>query len=481
MDKHLEGAHVMTPDRTDGVVPADGRRAGRGEAVVTGMGFCLPGPLEPVFTPLDLWAVASRGGSCLTRDEIYYGSVNLSDEMFAQRLPDIPPFFSRHYTKAHRYGLVSLAEACADARLDMRAGDLREAAVLVGRGGVDANVDSYLSVLRADPSRTTGLEAMELFVAAEQAVTPSDVALVQSALTRSTGPCFTVSCGCASSAVQIGTALRLIAGREVDIAVVTGVDVFNLDLIQNIQRLLSGSQTAYETVRTESMPDLLPSFTGLMRPYDKRAVSINHGEGAATVVLESREHALQRGARVYAQVLSQAMTRDGLANPLAADETGSELTAAVRKCLAGHCTIDQVRYIHGGSDGNVVVTAFESNAVRELYGRAASGALMTSQEACFGHNGAPSGALGVALTSLMLRRGAVCPTANCEFPDPSLPFDPVPGTRPRRLDFEYALSLNYQVGGVKSAILLRREEPSVPGPARPAHRTRHDGQDEGEL
>jgi 3-oxoacyl-[acyl-carrier-protein] synthase II len=426
------------------------------------MGFCLPGLREPVFTAEDLWGVASRGDSCLVHDEVYYGSVKLSEEMFAQRLPDIPPFFSRHYTTAHRYGLVSLAEACADAGLSTRAGDLGEAAVLVGRGGVDANIDSYLSVLRADPGRISGLEAMELFVAAEQAVTPSDVALVQAALTCSNGPCFTVSCGCASSAVQIGTALGLIASREVDIAVVTGVDVFNLNLIQNIQRLLQGSQMAYETVRSDGMPDLLPSFTQPMRPYDERAECINHGEGSATVILESREHALRRGARVYARVLSQAMTRDGLANPLAADETGSELVAAVRKCIADHCRIDQVRYIHGGSDGNVTVTAFEANAVRTLYGEAAGELLMTSQEGCFGHNGAPAGALGVALTSLMLQRGAVCPTANCEIPDPMLPFNPVPGTRAVPLDFEYALSLNYQMGGVKSAILLRRDQPQAP-------------------
>ena len=430
----------------------------RHDVVVTGMGFCLPGKTLPVFTAEDLWSVASCGDSCLMHDEVYFGSVNLTAEMFEERLPDIPPFFSRHYTSAHRFGLVSFAEACANAGLDPGAGDLAEAAILVGRGGVDANIESYQSVLGADPERTPALDALELFVAAQQAVTPSDVALVQSALTRSTGPCFTVSCGCASSAVQIGTALRLIAGGEIAVAAVTGVDVFNMALIQNIQRLLRGSQTCYEAMRSDGMPEILPSFDALMRPYDRRADCINHGEGSATVILESRQHAVQRGAHIYGRVLSQAVTRDGLANPLAADESGSQLVSAVHKCLAGHCEIDEVRYVHGGSDGNVVVTAFEANAIRTLYGPAASDLLMTSQEGCFGHNGAPAGCLGVALTLLMLERQEVCPTANCELPADGLPFDPVPGTRPRPLHSEYALSFNYQVGGVKSAILLGREE-----------------------
>ncbi|MFE0377865.1 beta-ketoacyl synthase N-terminal-like domain-containing protein [Streptomyces inhibens] len=427
-------------------------RDARRSAVVTGAGFCLPGQAEPVFTADDVWNIAANGQSCLQRNEVYYGSVELTQEMFDERLPDVPPFFSRHYTSAHRFGLVSMAEACLDAGLSFRDGALSEAAILVGRGGVDANIESYFSVLRADPGTTTAPEAMELFVAAQQAVTPSDVALVQGALTRSNGPCYTVSCGCASSAVQIGNARRMIAQGEADIVVVTGVDVFDVHLIQNIQRLLFGAQGSYDSLRTPGMPDLLPSFSSLMRPYDRRADCINHGEGAATVIMESREHAARRGAHIYGQVLSTAMTRDGLANPLACDATGAELVTAVRRCLGDRWSIDDVPYVHGGSDGNVVVTAFEANAISELYGPE-SQVLMTSQEGCFGHNGAPAGCLGVAMTLMMMERGQVCPTANCEQPA-DLPFDPVPGVRTRPLDFDYALTFNYQVGGVKNAILL---------------------------
>ncbi|MFJ1886740.1 MULTISPECIES: beta-ketoacyl synthase N-terminal-like domain-containing protein [unclassified Streptomyces] len=423
------------------------------DAVVTGIGLCLPGSQAPVFTADDLWNIASTGTSCLIKNGVYYGSVDLPDGTLDERVPGIPEFFSRHYTDAHRFGLVSLAQACADAGIEPQR-DLEEAAILVGRGGVDANIDSYLAVLRADPATYPVADALEMFVAAEQAITPSDVALVQGALTRSKATNFTVSCGCASSALQIGNAQRLIAAGEIDIAVVTGVDVFSVTLIRNIQRLLSGAQRAYDTMRSQDMPSLLPSFDALMRPYDRRAECINHGEGSATIVMESREHAFRRDARPYGQVLSQATTRDGLANPLASDESGKALVSAVRRCLGDTWEINQVPYIHGGSDGNVVVTAFEANAIKELYGPASSDLLMTSQEGCFGHNGAPAGCLGVALTLLMMNHGQVCPTANCEQPAQQLTFDPVPGTATRRLDFDYAFSFNYQVGGVKSAILL---------------------------
>lgn len=429
------------------------------DAIVTGMGFCLPGEEHPVFTAGDLWDITSRGATCLDHDGIYYGSVNLTDDMFNERLPHIPPFFSAHYTNAHRYGLVSLTEACTDAQLDIHNGDLNHAAILVGRGGIDANINSYLSVLNADPHTTTAAQAMELFVAAEQAITPSDVALVQGALTQTNGPCYTLSCGCASSALQIGHARTMIRDGEADIVAVTGVDVFNINLIQNIQNLLHGAQHTYNTIRTTDMPTLLPSFNTLMRPYDQHATCINHGEGSATLILESRQHATQRGAHPYGQVLNQTTTRDGLANPLASDHTGKELVNAIRRCLRNH-DITHIPYIHGASDGNPTVTQFEANAITTLYGPTPHNLLMTSHEGTFGHNGAPAGCISTALTLLMMQQQQICPTTNCQQPATNLPFDPIPGTHTRPLTFHHALTLNYQIGGLKSATHLTNNHPT---------------------
>jgi 3-oxoacyl-[acyl-carrier-protein] synthase II len=421
--------------------------------MVTGMGFCLPGDGEPVRTALDLWDVASRGESCLTKNDIYHGSVSLSADDFAKRLPDVPGVFSQYFTAAHRFGLLSLAEAAEDAALDYGAGDLTEAAILVGRGSVDANVDSYLGALRADAETVTALEAMELYFATELGGSPSDVALVQAALTRSVGPCFTVACGCASSAVQLGNAAMMIAADVADIVVVTGVDVFNPDVVRNAQQLLRVAQRLVEVDPATGVAKGLPSFDQPMRPYDQRVGGVNFGEGSATLILESRDHADRRGARAYGRILATASGRDGLAHPLSGDPTGQGIVKVVSKCM-GDRDIRKVPYIHGASDGNEEVTAAEANAVRQLYGPAADGLLVSSHEACFGHNGAPAGNIGVALTLLMMQRGEVCPTANCEQPDADLPFDPVPGMQTRALDFDCALNLTYQVGGVRCASLI---------------------------
>ncbi|HUN35461.1 MAG TPA: beta-ketoacyl synthase N-terminal-like domain-containing protein [Trebonia sp.] len=427
-----------------------GRELGARDVMITGMGFCLPGVDQPVCTAADLWKVASEGRFCLTNDGIYHGSVKIRKEEFRQRVPGIPGTFSKHFTKAQWFGLLSLAEASADAGLNIMAGDLTDAAVLAGRGGIDANIDGYLRALHADAETITAREALDVHVGSEQSASPSDVALVQSALARSTGPSFTVSAGCASSAVQLNSAFLMIGSGLSDIAVVTGTDVFNAELARKAQQLL---RIAQRGMAGTASPEL-PSFDRPMRPYDRRGGCVNFGEGSATLILESREHAVRRGADCYGRMLSGAMARDGLAHPLASDDTGIGLVAAVRRCLGNRWDIAQVPYVHGASDGDAMVTAFECSAIRQLYGPAADGLLMTSQEACFGHNGAPAGCLGVGLTLLMMRHGEVCPTANCEDPAEGLPFDPVPGTKTRPLDFGYALNLTYQIGGVKNAILL---------------------------
>lgn len=429
------------------------------DVLVTGMGFCLPGGAAPdgsagapVFTAGELWNAVSRNRTCLTGGDFRFGAVGLTATQFEDRLPDVPGIFAQHFTPVHRFGLVSLVEACADAKLDLRGGDLAAAAVLAGRGGIDDNVAAYRALTDADPATITRDGAMDLFVGGELGVTPSDVAVVQGAYTRTTGPCFTVSCGCASSAVQLQNAALMIAAGQVDIAVVTGTDTFDLELIRTSRRLLDVLQ---QGGHPEGAPELPPSFQGLMRPYDHRAGSINFGEGSATLVLESRAHAERRGAHAYGRVLGHGMTRDGLPHPLASDASGVGLVDAIRRCL-GDRDAREVPYVHGGSDGDQLVTDFEAAAVRELWGDA--GLLLSSHEGCFGHNGAPAGAIGVGLTLLMMERGEVCPTTNCEQPADGLPFDPVPGPRTRPLDLDLALSLSYQIGGVKTAVLLGRPD-----------------------
>src|SRR5262245_19578372 len=216
------------------------------------MGFCLPGAGRPLCTTDEIWEVVSQGRTMLVRDQIYTGRVEVPEAMFGELSPALPELYARHFTSVHRMALVSMAEACADAKLDAKAGDLVDAAVISGRAGIDTNVPAHVACDAADPATLTIAGAMQLVVGARISGTPADVAMVQSALTRSTGPSFTIVCGCASAAVALGRARELIAAGEADLVLVSGTDAFNTDLLQRHESVL----------RVAERPVLGPAPTG---------------------------------------------------------------------------------------------------------------------------------------------------------------------------------------------------------------------------
>lgn len=429
------------------------------DAVITGMGFCLPGGVDgPVITHDDVWATASTGRSHLDNAGFFHGVVHGVQRVFTERFPDIPARHLRSYAPVHLYGLLALDEACRDAGLDFRAGDLVGAGVLTARAGVDSNYDSYRAWHDADPETISPSDAKSLFVSLVIAGTSSDVGVVQASLCQSTGPTFTVSCGCASSSVLLGIARTLIATDQCDLVVVTGADRFDTERMVHGDRLRQVVEREAVTVKHNSEPPASPRYDRPMRPYDARGDCMNFGDGAVTLIVESREHADRRGARSHGSLLAQATTRGGLGSAVAIDTSGQALTNATMRCLdASGSTLADVAYINGGAEGDPLFIRIESNAVASLYGSRPS-VLVSSQEACFGHSGAPLGNLGAALTLMMMQRRQVCPTANCEQPSEVLTFDPVPGRLTRQLDFDQALSFNYQYGGVTSALLLGRPD-----------------------
>src|SRR5690606_10729924 len=109
-----------------------------------------------------------------------------------------------YYAPVQLYSLISMAEACADAGLDWRAGDLSEAAILAARDGGDCWSQPYADIRNADPYKLTKEEINDLGIRMALTGLPVDVSNVQVSTVCATGPNFTVSNGCTSSAVLLG-------------------------------------------------------------------------------------------------------------------------------------------------------------------------------------------------------------------------------------------------------------------------------------
>ena len=367
------------------------------DVVVTGMGFCLPGLGQAAIT------TAGRLGDRLpgqdrdllpAEDGVYYGSVDLPAEKFAEYFPEIPGIFAAHFTDTHRFGLMSFLEACTDAKLDVRAGALTNAGILVGRGGVDANIAGYLKVLNTEIGDLNILEATSLFIESSIAVTSSDVALAQSAFARTTGPCYTANAGCSSSVRA--DQQRPDADQQRRVRRDRRDRRRQLPLPAAQEGLRPGQDGPgpgrRRAARTNALPDEPIEFDRLMRPYDRRQGCVNYGEGSVTLILESREHAERRGAAIYGQVLDQAITRDGLATP--AGQRPDRRRPRRRGPPAPRRPAGSSRSATCTAAATAAWRTQEAKAIRALFGDRAGDLLMTSQEGCFGHNGAPTGAPG---------------------------------------------------------------------------------------
>lgn len=379
----------------------------------------------------------------------YFGSVTDSVGELRRQLPEVSDSYLGRYAAVHHYALVSMAQALAHADLDWRSGAAREAAVITGRSGVDTIVQAYRSILERDPTELLPDEAKNLFMGLALSGTVTDVANVQASFLRNSGPTYCVSCGCASSALALGEAARLIRSGESDIAVVTGVDAWDLTQARHLDRIRDVMKT---TMRKVSFTEPKLQMDRPMRPYDASSGGFNMGDGAATLVLESRRHAEARGATNQGELLGQVTRRSAGPSALATAGLDEALTRAGQDLIQS-LPWARFDYINGGAQGDEQFNQIESAAVARLFPRRKP--LVSSQEACFGHVASALGIVGAAATVLMIGKRAVAPTAECRTPAPGLTFDPVVGDAPRRVPrLRQALSINYQVGGVASALAL---------------------------
>lgn len=426
------------------------------DTLITGMGFALPGPGGLCATSAEFLDIVSTGACHVENDGVFFGQVRTDIADVKERYPELPVKALKLYSPVQLLGLISMAEACGDAGIDWRSGALSQAAILAARDGGDCWSAQYADILATDRTKATKDEINELGTRLALTGIPMDVANVQVSVVAGTGPNFTVSNGCTSSAVLLGMAHRMIASGEVEVAVVTGADVFGLDFLRHYADLLDryAELSAEEGITVDAMEDAALAMGAQMRPYDKNSPGSNMGSGSITLVVESRAHAERRGATPYSRMLAQRTRRSPQHSAFAIDRAGTGMVQASRDAMEGLVDADQIDYVNGGAEGDRVFHETESNIVHSLFGERATALPVTVQEACFGHNGGPLGGLGVAATSLMIQRDLVFPTAGCVDPDDACRFDPVPGTTARPLRVDHALSFNYTVGMVSSAILL---------------------------
>jgi 3-oxoacyl-(acyl-carrier-protein) synthase len=191
------------------------------------------------------------------------------------------------------------------------------------------------------------------------------------------------------------------------------------------------------------------------KPFDARRDGFILSEGAATMVLESLDHALERGAPIVAEIIGYGNSADAR-DMIAADETGAGAARAMKMALrkAGIAP-EAVDYINAHGTGTPLNDSAETQAIKTIFGAHAYRLAVSSTKSMLGHMMGAAGAVEAIICALASHDGRIPPTINLEQPDPVCDLDYVPNTM-REAQVDVALSNSIGLGGHNSAVILRR-------------------------
>lgn len=193
------------------------------------------------------------------------------------------------------------------------------------------------------------------------------------------------------------------------------------------------------------------------RPFDAERDGFVPCEGAGALIIENEEHALARGARIYAELAGFGCTSDAF-HVVAPPEDGEGAARAMEEALrdAG-MTPGDVSYINAHATSTPLGDTAETNAIKLVFGEGAYRVPISATKSLIGHGLGASGGMETVATVKTVETGVIHPTANLEHPDPTCDLDYVPNVA-RSADVRVALKNSFGFGGQNSCLVIARYE-----------------------
>lgn len=410
--------------------------------VITGMGI-----VSPVGTGLDAaWqnVVAGKSGvRKITEFEVddlasQIAGIPERGEGAGQYNPDsvIEPREQRKMDKCIIYGMVAADEAIKDAGLVDYAGDKERIGVSIGSGigGFDTIYENCIELHTGGPRRVSPFFIPKGIIN----MTAGHVSIKYGLK----GPNISVVTACATGAHSIGEGVRLIQHGDADVMICGGTEGV-------VSRIALAGFSAMRALSTRNDEPEKAS-----RPWDKNRDGFIMAEGAGILVLEEYEHAVKRGAKIYAEVAGYGLSGDAyhITAPAQNGEGGKRaMMAAIKDAGLVPADVDYIN-AHGTSTG--LGDAGELAAVQELF--ANTGACMSSTKSMTGHLLGAAGAVETIFCVCAIRDGVVPPTINLDEPEDAVgDFDLVPHkAKERKVDV--VLSNSFGFGGTNASIVLKK-------------------------
>ncbi len=405
--------------------------------VVTGLGL-----VTPVGTDVDSsWSAllaGTPGAAPITKFDPKDQSVRFACEVKGfDPLKYIDRKEARRYDLFAQFALATAQQAIAQAGLEGGFPDPERVGVVIGSGigGMQTYEDNCRLFVTRGPDRVSPF-FVPMFI-------PDIAAGLVSIRYGLKGPNFATVSACASSAHAIGESLNLIRHGAADAMVTGGAEAAITGL----------TVAAFANMRALSTRNDSPETAS--RPFDRDRDGFVLGDGGATVVLESLEHAERRGARILGEVLGYGLSGDAyhITSPA---ENGEGAQRAMRACLAdGRIDPKDVDYINAHGTSTEQGDIAETEAVKAVFGEQARKLVFGSTKSMTGHLLGAAGALEFAVALLSATCGVIPPTINQFNPDPRCDLNSAPNRKVER-QVRVALSNSFGFGGHNVTLAVRR-------------------------
>lgn len=405
--------------------------------LVTGMGL-----ISPVgHTIDDYWQALINGKSGV--DYIKSFDASNFDTKFAAEIKDFDVFsyldkkIARRMDTFTQFAVVAAQLAIENSGLNLEKENPDRIGVILGSGigGMDTFEREYANYFERGPRKISPFFIPMMI----PDIAPGYISIRHGIK----GPNYSTISACASSSHAIGNALRCIQYGDADVMVTGGSEA-------TVTPMGVGGFNALKALSTRNDAPHKAS-----RPFDNERDGFVIGEGAGILILESEEHALNRGATIYGEVLGVAYTGDAY-HITAPPPDGNGAERVMKNALAdAGITIYDVDYINAHGTSTPPNDKIETMAIKNVFGERAGEIPISSTKSMIGHLLGASGSLELIATVLTTKYNKIHPTANYEYPDPECDLNYTPNKAiDKKVDI--AISNSFGFGGHNVCLVVKK-------------------------
>ncbi|NIS81514.1 MAG: beta-ketoacyl-ACP synthase II [Anaerolineales bacterium] len=353
----------------------------------------------------------------------------------------IPAKKARNMADSSQVAVAAAIAAIEDAAIDLEQIDKDHMAVLLGTAGGSGVQETEIATRQLASGRSARLSPFQILKA-----WPNMPSFFIANMYKFRGYSGTVTTACAAATQAIGDAARLIQTGEADMIITGGTEYMVSDTAMAGFTAMRALATSYNDNPEKAM-----------RPFDADREGFIAGGGSGILILESLDHALQRGARIYAEVLGSGTSNDAF-HMIIPDPEGGGASLAIKRSLdSAGVGIEDIDYINAHGTSTPVGDLMETKAIKSVFGERAYKIPINSTKSMVGHMMGATGALEAIVCVMSIREGIIHPTINYETPDPECDLDYVPNEA-REAQVDIALSNSFGLGGQNACLVIGRFE-----------------------